>query len=437
MKRIVLFFFAAMILASCAKTPQPEQTVVEEADVFKDNSPDDDGYGVLTKSEEAKLSRVNQFAFSLLKKVDEMKPGSTYVFSPMSMAYVLGMLSEGTAGTTRDEICSALGFGLSDREEISSFLKSLTAKVERSLSPAQEEAYAEEGLSPADEEEAPLKIANIIIADTGHPIKASYRESVMDFYSAMVENLDFEKEDVAQYINDWASDYTDGRINKVTDRIIGQACCLNAIDFNAKWQKADPFNVQRDLFLGETEQRTEQILSDPLRGVYYYKGEDFGLVEIPLKDKRNYIAYNYRFVILLPDPGLRISNIALTDEIWQQATSSATHLIADLSFPKFSTSFSGFEDRIADLLQSAGISTVFSDDADFSALTDSDVAIKDFRHLSNISVDEYGVTASAASYSSWGSGSPLPDIVFHANRPFVFAVTEKTTGAILFLGCYR
>ena len=438
MKRILPFILTAVLLTSCSKTPSPERTVIDEPNpVFQDNSPADDGYGVLTKAEEAKLGRVNQLAFSLMNHAEEIKPGSTYVFSPLSVAYVLGMLYEGAAGSTKDEICSTLGFGVSGNDDVSSFLKSLTAKLDRSLSSHQEDSYAREGLRINEEAESPLKTANIIIADNDYPFKDSYRAKVMDCYSAMVENLEFKIEDSAKKVNEWASEHTDGRIKKVIENIYGQACCLNAMSFNAKWKQVDPFNVRDDYFLGYEGQRTEQMLYDRLCGVYYYKGDNYGLVEIPLKDNRNYIADNYRFVILLPDKGYRLSDINVSESMWNEATSSTTPVLADLVFPKFETSFGDFEKRMAELLATSGITTVFTDKCDFSFMSDAEVMITDFKHLANISVNEYGVTAAAVSYTSWGCGHPLPDIVFHANTPFVFAVTEKTTGAILFLGCYR
>ena len=42
----------------------------------------------------------------------------------------------------------------------------------------------------------------------------------------------------------------------------------------------------------------------------------------------------------------------------------------------------------------------------------------------------------AASTGIGGHARPAPEIIFHADRPFIYAITEVSTGAILFIGQY-
>jgi serpin B len=64
------------------------------------------------------------------------------------------------------------------------------------------------------------------------------------------------------------------------------------------------------------------------------------------------------------------------------------------------------------------------------------------KQVANSTVNEVGTEAAAVSVAAMDGASPgTPEtprfVEFYANRPFIFAITEQTTGAILFLGCYR
>jgi serpin B len=75
--------------------------------------------------------------------------------------------------------------------------------------------------------------------------------------------------------------------------------------------------------------------------------------------------------------------------------------------------------------------------ADFSGMTTQEpLFISKVLHQANISVDENGTEASAATVVVMDAGSAAPQHVvsMHVDRPFVFAMRDTSTGAILFLG---
>jgi serpin B len=56
-------------------------------------------------------------------------------------------------------------------------------------------------------------------------------------------------------------------------------------------------------------------------------------------------------------------------------------------------------------------------------------------HQANIAVDEKGTEASAATAVMMVAGlAPSNQVTLHVDRPFIFAVRDTSTGAILFLG---
>ena len=76
--------------------------------------------------------------------------------------------------------------------------------------------------------------------------------------------------------------------------------------------------------------------------------------------------------------------------------------------------------------------------ADFSAMSPDALCLSFVRQDAAIKVDEEG--SEAAAVSSAGvfvtSPGPNPHAVFHANHPFLYLITESSTGAVLFAGRY-
>ena len=57
-------------------------------------------------------------------------------------------------------------------------------------------------------------------------------------------------------------------------------------------------------------------------------------------------------------------------------------------------------------------------------------------HRALIKVDEEGTTAAAATAVLLAVSRPIPPIPFHADRPFIFVIRDKTAGVNLFMGRY-
>ena len=79
------------------------------------------------------------------------------------------------------------------------------------------------------------------------------------------------------------------------------------------------------------------------------------------------------------------------------------------------------------------------DVADFSAMCEYPAYLSLIKQDAAIKVNEDGAEAAAVSIAEirYGStGINLGPIVFHADRPFLYLITETSTNAILFAGRY-
>ena len=107
----------------------------------------------------------------------------------------------------------------------------------------------------------------------------------------------------------------------------------------------------------------------------------------------------------------------------------------DLWLPRFETKY---EAELNDMLEQLGMPTAFTPAADFSGMTNQPVCIGFIKQKAIIKVDEEG--SEAAAVSSAGvfvtSPGPNPHAVFHADHPFLYLITESSTGAVLFAGRY-
>jgi serpin B len=108
----------------------------------------------------------------------------------------------------------------------------------------------------------------------------------------------------------------------------------------------------------------------------------------------------------------------------------------ELTLPRFKIETKG---DLAATLAGMGMPLAFNPDkADFSGITTQEpLYISKVIHQANISVDENGTEATAATavdIMAAASAAPIQPVTMHVDRPFIFALRDTTTGAVLFLG---
>ena len=106
----VLCFFA------CEKVDDgafPEDRLIERKDF------------VLTRSDLDFIQENNGFAFELFKRVAAIEKGKSTLISPLSVTIDFGVVNNGTAGETRDEINRVLGYREGSVEGLNAFCQSM------------------------------------------------------------------------------------------------------------------------------------------------------------------------------------------------------------------------------------------------------------------------------------------------------------------------
>jgi len=357
----------------------------------------------------------NEFTFDLYSKLKESENGNIF-YSPYSIFSALAMTYEGAAGQTADEMKTVFHF------PENSTLRPNFAAIYNSINQG--------------EKDYELRTGNALWVQQDFAFLQDYLNGVEKYYGGKAANVDFarEKEKSRQTINAFIEEQTNNKIkNLIPEGFIDEITRLvltNAIYFKGTWQWEfdESKTIESDFKITpDNIVKTPMMNMDPEKAKFNYaKTEDLQILELPYKGDE------VSMLVLLPKESLDSIESSLTAEKLEEYKSLMKETkLGLILFPKFEFGEKYF---MKDVLSKLGMSTAFSDAADFSGMTGKkDLYIDFVIHQSYIKVDEKGTEAAAAT----GVGMKLvsmPENVFMADHPFIFIIQEKDTGNILFLG---
>jgi serpin B len=398
---------------------------------------------------------INAFAFDLYQRlrVDSDLESNSIVYSPASILFALAMARAGARGTTGQELDAVLHS--TGWEELGPSVNAL----DQQLSSYSRTWKDQEG----SQRKLALRIANKAFAQKAWPIEQSYLDAINAAFGADVGLVDYmaDAEGARRGINGWVSRQTERRIPellKPPDVLPGMRLILvNAIYLKAAWEI--PFRTdetQPRPFIRQDGSRTD-VPTMTLRGgqtVPLARGDGWRATELRYRGANETTPLS--MVLILPDD-LGVFERGLTNKVvgdistalstqrkrLQQVTRQGPEDCGTypysvvLSMPKFSI------DTRASLLPplaALGLRQAASADADFTGMSsERPLYIGKVIHQANIDVDEHGTEAAAATAVGMDTGGctgpqPARETVLRLDRPFLFALRDTNTGAILFLG---
>lgn len=370
-----------------------------------------------TKSAEF-VQKGKTFTFEFIDRINSATD-KDYIMSPLSMQFLLGMILNGARGETADEICSVLGYGQGEVQAVNEYCLSMLKQL------------------PLMDKKTTLSIANAIFVDDGWPLLDSYQEAVGRYYDAAVSNLDFSDGAASlRVINGWSSDHTNGMIPKVLDEVRPDmlAYLLNAMYFKSQWkEKFQKSATVDETFTDETGNRGKVKMMKQEKSYDYTENDVFKAVRMP------YGNGVFSMIALLPQKGYQIPDIIgfLKKTDWESFRHGMFSCDVDLWLPRFETKF---HIQLNDILSKMGMPLSFDQGkADFKAMSAFALCLSFVQQDAMIKVDEEGTEAAVVSTAGMmkeTAVAPGEHVVFHADHPFLYLITESSTGAVLFAGRY-
>jgi serine protease inhibitor len=365
----------------------------------------------LTSNQISLIKSENTFAFDIFKKILENSAESeNVIISPLSISCALSMTLNGANGATRDVMLEAL--------RVNGLTPEIINNSYRDLSQA---------LLTVDKRVL-ISIANSVWSEKNFAVKIPFKNILTDYYNAESKSFDITDPVAYQEINSWIEDKTNGLIKNMLSGLEDNTVMLlvNAIYFKGKWKSQfDKANTAGGTFYKTDGTTIEVPMMKQVANYKTYYGEGFVLAEFP------YGQGNFVMDVVLPDVQNGINSLTplLNDESFNLYLNKMAELKTDLSFPRFKY---GFKQQLNDILTDMGMGIAFTDNADFSNISDIGLLINRVLHQAFIETNEEGTEAAAATIVDVGTTSMPPSIKI--DHSFIYLIRETTTNSILFMG---
>lgn len=414
MTKLFMLSGAIMLATSCGTTNKSTST--EEASKPQTNKEYDNmdaEYLTLSDAQDRIIAQNNAFAVKLFEKTAKMQ---STVISPVSVSYLMAMLANGANGQTKTDIMKALQLTDNDLDEMNALYRMMIQRC-GSL-----------------DKETTLRIANYFAMNKDVELKNAYANNMKAIYNAGIESLDFTSPKATAHINNWCKKNTNGMIPSIINNVDANASAyiMNAIFFNGTWaDKFNKSNTKNENFKGYTRDITMVPMMHKSDKLLYWANDMYAAVRIP------YGNGSYTMTVMLPNEGKSIDEMLKSMKnadftAWRQ---DAEQCIVDLKLPRFTTEA---DVTLNNIISELGAANIFSSKADFTNIANTNMFVSQMFQKAKIEVSEEGTKAAAVTAAIM-TMSALPTeepkhVTFHANRPFVYMITEANTNAIFFMG---
>ena len=388
---------------------QPEQTG-EFADI------------PLTAQQKKQVPVLNDFALKLARQM--AVENKSFVVSPLSVAFLLGMLDEGAEGETQAEIARTLGLGNASREEVNELMAALLGYT-----------------GTADEQVAVAYANNVTLnAKYNYQLTETFGNAMKKYYDASIMSYDFSKPEALVAINSWSNEHSRGLIPNIIDKLDEDVvmCLLNAVYFKGKWTEPfDKTETHAGCFkIGTGNSDEDWINIDMMRKTAtanYHEESGLQALNLPIGNG------NYSMTLLLPAEGKTVKDMLAGLKASDLRQMPFSQEEVDMAIPVFKTTA---ETNLIPLLKGMGMKKVFNKDE--SQLTR---MVKDslnplyvslMKQNTQLGINEEGTEGSAVTIGELMAGANIDRTInyFHATRPFAYFISDKGSGAILFMGMF-
>jgi len=343
--------------------------------------------------------------------------GKNLVISPTSIAVAFAMAEAGADDATAADIAEVFGFP--DQPAVHQAMNALTAQLDAANHEGN--AQGSEGVT--------LELANAVWGQDGLTIGKEFLATLATEYGAGVDTVDFadDPEGARAAINGWVSDVTRERIPDLLSEPLDPAtvvALVNAIYLKASWQTQFSEDSTSDKPFDLTPSSTINVptMHESMLTTTASTGGGYSAVRLP------YDGNELSMVVVMPDAGtLADFESSMTGDRLAQIVDGLEPAAVDLSLPRFEA---GSALDLKGPLSALGLDIPGGDLSGIAPGTEIGAAV----HAANITVDEKGTEAAAATAIMGLTSAPGEITTIRIDRPFLFLIQHEATGAPLFYG---
>ncbi len=418
LRRSLVIAVAVAVLGAAAGTAvylaRSATTAVSEALPAK-------GHAQASSAAKALTLPLERFGLALLQRQARTTTTGNVVISPASLHAVLSMVLNGAHGQTAAQMRRTLGVDSLPEAGVNQGWADLIW-------------LSQSGRRPG------ASLADSLWLRAGVPFRQAFLAGDRDYFAAETHALPTDPSAAAAAVNEWVAQHTAGRITGIVtpDSFDAQSilALFNTVSLTVRWShfavaatRAEPFTLS-----------------------------DGQQVSVPMMQATNLhapvvLAATYDAVDLstsgpvdawLMVPRGRQTAAALLDGLnapqLEALYSRARVASGTLALPRFTTTYTA--QHLANDLGAMGMPRAFSpNEADLSGIANvpaGRIYIQKVAQKTFVDFSEKGVQAAAGSGAAAGvTALPLGQFAIRADRPFLFVLTAKATGAPLFMGLVR
>jgi serpin B len=369
----------------------------------------------------------NDFALAVYGQLRQ-RPGNLF-FSPFSIRTALGMALAGARGETAKQMDEALRTASSDE----TLHGALGAIIQR--------------LNVAGGGRYEMAVANSLWGQAGAPLQAGFLDLIARHYTGGLNLVDFRcgADSARATINQWVDDMTKRKIRELIPSgglsADTRLVLVNAVYFKGRWVlQFDKAATRDEPFRLEGGKTVQAPLMRQQKNVRYVQATGYQAVELA------YEGGDLSMLVLLPDrkDGLRDLEKGLSARTLHDCVTQMAYREVKLFLPRFKITWGTV--NMCGQLAALGMTLPFNrSQADFSGINgyqaphEEALFISAVYHKAFAEVNEEGTEAAAATAvgmpdTGMRPSKPPPVPVFRADHPFLFAIRDRETGTLLFLG---
>jgi len=369
----------------------------------------------LTVLEKQLVNSTDNFSFKLFKKIYDTEPGANLFVSPFSISMALGMTLNGADGSTYDAMKSTLSLDSFTRQQANETYQSLMTLL-GSIDP-----------------KVTMNIANSIWYNKDYTFQTDFIETNKKYFNAVVNAMNFGDPATVAVINNWVKTATKEKIDKIVERISAETIMylINAVYFKGTWKyKFDQNKTKDDFFTTQAGKRVAIKMMEQETDISTFYNELFTAVDLP------YGSSAFSMTLFLPNYGKNLQEVVsfLTRENFDSVIGQLLSSKKNLFLPRFKLEY---KIKLNDVLKALGMDIAFDPDkANFKKLYDGGAGnayISSVDHKTYVDVNEEGTEAAAVTSVTIGLTS-IGGNTIRFDRPFLFLIREKNSGAIIFIG---